>query len=120
MPLYIRFWLRVEKRGADDCWRWGGKPRPDGYGELTVDGRRQLAHRVAFLLTHGRYPFIGRHSCDNRICVNPSHVLDGTKRDNSRDMVLRNPTMSGADASDRALRGWATRRQKARVLARAF
>ena len=89
MPLSVRFWLRVDKRGPDECWLWGGPPRPDGYGELTVDAKRALAHRVAFLLTHGRYPLVGRHSCDVRLCCNPAHILDGTKADNSRDMVAR-------------------------------
>lgn len=47
------------------------------------------AHRVAFFVTHGYWPEVGRHSCDFRRCCNPAHILDGTVADNNWDKVNR-------------------------------
>jgi hypothetical protein len=40
-----------------------------------------------------------RHTCDNKLCVNPAHLLIGTAADNANDRVLRKrskPTTGGA------------------------
>lgn len=90
-----RFWSKVDVRGPAECWHWTGARVPNGYGSLgrvPVDGRiasQVGAHRVAFYLTHGAWPHIARHLCDNKICVNPAHILDGSVKDNVRDAVER-------------------------------
>jgi len=45
-----------------------------------------------FYLTHQRDPVGGvvRHSCDEPLCINPSHLLEGTHSDNTQDMLARN------------------------------
>jgi hypothetical protein len=49
------------------------------------------AHRVSWVLTNG--PILDGlcvlHRCDNRICVNPSHLFLGTKKDNFQDMITK-------------------------------
>jgi len=41
----------------------------------------QLAHRMAFLLTHGRWPVPhALHHCDTLLCVNPGHLYEGHVR----------------------------------------
>lgn len=89
-----RFWAKVEKRSASDCWPWLGARHDDfGYGVLRIYGKPLLAHRAAFLIEHGSLPFIGRHTCDHTWCVNPSHVVDGSVADNNQDTQDRNPNV---------------------------
>lgn len=90
-----RFWSKVNKTpglGKDgDCWEWKTIVKGELYGKFYVDGRSQYAHRYAFFLTHGHYPEpVGRHTCDNPPCCNPSHIIEGTQGDNVRDAVARN------------------------------
>ncbi|WP_415915280.1 HNH endonuclease [Qipengyuania flava] len=49
------------------------------------------AHRLA-LLIDGRLPDEGQvvlHSCNNRACVNPSHLKWGTQRENMQQAILQ-------------------------------
>lgn len=80
-----RFWARVTQGG--DCWEWRAERLRGGYGRLRVEGRKMLAHRVAWTLANGPIPdgvFVC-HRCDNPPCCNPSHLFLGTHLDNTRD-----------------------------------
>lgn len=80
-----KFWSQVDKRGA--CWLWLGRKHQKGYGMF---GNRK-AHHVAYEIEHGPVPkgLWVLHTCDNRWCVNPSHIYAGTATDNNRDTVRR-------------------------------
>ena len=94
--LGARFWPKVDIRGPAECWPWKRMPDRYGYGRFRLNPRKDLkAHRLAFELVHGYPPRVGRHSCDNPICCNPLHIIDGTVANNNADMVARGRHVHG-------------------------
>lgn len=101
-----RFWLRVDKSaGPEGCWIWKGTVNAKGsdgygliagklYGKRYVEtGKQMLAHRVSWIMANGEIPdsasyhgMVVMHTCDNRLCVNPFHLVLGSQADNVRDM----------------------------------
>lgn len=96
MILEQRFWSKVEILGSDDCWEWQGSIRPNGYGQINVNGIPRRAHRISWELAHGlisagngTHGTCICHKCDNRKCVNPAHLFLGSQRDNIVDMYRK-------------------------------
>lgn len=64
----------------------------DGYPEIKIHGRSVRLLRVIYEREVGPLSpdRVVRHTCDERKCINPLHLILGTHADNVADRVLRN------------------------------
>ncbi len=86
-----RFWSNVDiTANPDECWNWLREKQRKGYGVAYFNGARWRANRLAWCLANRQAIQLQiLHSCDNPSCCNPSHLREGTAKDNVDDMVER-------------------------------
>ena len=86
-----RFLAKIEVQPSG-CWLWIGAKTGNGYGQLSIGGRRAnggrlvYAHRFAYEMWVGPIPE-GKeldHLCRNRACQNPDHLEPVTRQENAR------------------------------------
>jgi hypothetical protein len=79
-----RFLKNVDKHGPipqhlpalGPCWVW---PTKDSKGNAMAwfNGELMFAHRASYILQHAVDPGNAARACNNRLCVNPDHVITG-------------------------------------------
>lgn len=75
--------------------------RPGGHGypqRQTGLGYPEPWHRIIYEQCFGLIPSgqVVRHRCDNRLCINPEHLVLGSRRDNMMDFQERGLTTRGS------------------------
>ena len=90
-------WKVAEDLAFRECAPWTKAINNLGYGISWRDGKTISAHRKVYEEHYGQIPkgLVVRHTCDNRSCVNPKHLVLGTHKQNSQDMVERNRQAKG-------------------------
>lgn len=91
LPTAERFWNKVRRGDASECWPWTAYRNVHGYGLFGLGPKLVLAHRFVWTITHGDIPDGAAilHHCDTPPCVNPSHLFLGDQPANVRDMISK-------------------------------
>jgi len=96
----VRFWNKVNYHNwvSERCWEWLGFIGKNGYGQFRLTTKKnEFAHRASYFLFKGLIPnkMLVLHKCDNRKCVNPSHLFLGTYKDNIIDCIKKGRFIGG-------------------------
>jgi hypothetical protein len=94
LTLQRRFWSKVHL--SSHCWEWTAARQLNGYGRFRLPDRHVGAHVMAYELSFGPVPdgLEVHHTCENRLCVRPTHLRATTHRDN----LLASATLAGVNA----------------------
>ena len=80
-----RFFNKIimAEHNDDECWYWTGATQK-GYGAIGLNGKTVRAHRMSYELLVGNIPEGKQldHLCNNKLCVNPSHLEPVTQLEN--------------------------------------
>lgn len=102
-----RFWSYVDKQPEDVCWNWTGGVSSNGYGGFWHDNTTIGAHVFSVFLRDGTLPsqeLLVRHVCNNKLCCNPQHLVVGTPKENSEDMIRAGTSQRGVKNTNNKLK----------------
>ena len=72
-----RFWSKVDRQSAKECWFWLAGKDSWGYGTFSIgQHKKRMAHRMAWSFLVGEIPDGQQldHICRHPACVNPAHL----------------------------------------------
>ena len=75
---------------ATGCWLWTAATRPDGYGVFGIGHSKVVrSHALSFTTFNGSINdgFVVDHICRVRSCVNPEHLQQVTRSENSQNLT---------------------------------
>lgn len=81
-----RFFSKVYREDDEQCWLWLGGLNNGGYGVMGIKRKIHLVHRLSYAMHNGKVPD-GKcvlHTCHTKECVNPHHLVVGTRVENNR------------------------------------
>lgn len=91
---------RINKRYHIDnigCHVWEGNQTKDGYALITFNNKKIRVAKAVLENKIGRIlktDFETCHTCNNRLCINPDHLYEGTHKMNGEDLS-RSKVISG-------------------------
>lgn len=102
LPLWWKMWFwenNYQENLENGCLEWKGrrKVRENYYPQVRFNGKDYPAHRIGYFLTYNDDPgdLLVRHTCHNRLCASPFHLVLGTHWDNTQDMIRAGRNQAG-------------------------
>lgn len=88
---HVEMGKRCPRNHKTPCWYFVGGNDDAGYGRFKFDGTVQWANRFSYQAFKGPLPrgHEAGHTCHDPRCVNPDHLEDQTKSENSREVRER-------------------------------
>ena len=85
-------WMLSVAEEQGRCLVWNGMCHA-GYGSVQIGRDQRRVHKIVAeaKIGLGLPGMVIRHTCDNRACCNPAHLVWGTMQENALDRELRSP-----------------------------
>lgn len=80
------------------CWNCTShRPNTHGYPVKYFNGKTVKLSRYMYEKIKRKIPIgkIIRHTCDNKLCINPQHLISGTYKQNTQDAIRRRRMLIG-------------------------